>query len=96
VAHGAVERLFQFTVFNGWLTDYEYTTEAVCTGHVALGTKQWLEGYYFNDESIRAEELTNKDLIEILHPQGDKYRELINFVYDTSDYPWCNTSEWYD
>ena len=96
VAHGAVERLFQFTIFNDWLSDYEYDTDSECTGHMKDGVKAWLKGYYFNDESIVAEELTNEDLIAILHPQKSQYRDLLNFVYDVSAYSWCNTKEWYD
>jgi hypothetical protein len=96
VAHGAVERLFQFTIFNDWLSDYEYDTDSECTGHMKDGVKAWLKGYYFNDETIAAETLTNEDLIAILHPQKSQYRDLLNFVYDVSDYSWCNTKEWYD
>ena len=46
-------------------------------------------GFYFADESIDATTLTNIELAEILDPRGDKYRDLLNTVYDSSEYPWC-------
>ena len=58
-------------------------------GHESTTTKNWLMGFYFADESIDATTLTNIELAEILDPRGDKYRDLLNTVYDSSEYPWC-------
>ena len=58
-------------------------------GHESTTTKNWLMGFYFADESIDATTLTNIELAEILDPRGDKYRDLLNTVYDSSEYAWC-------
>ena len=42
-----------------------------------IGTKEWLRGFYFQDESIMAHELTNAQLAAILDPTSDSYRDLI-------------------
>jgi hypothetical protein len=78
------------------MTDFVYnqTLAIPCSGHVAEDPKAWLEGYYFLDESIDASELSNTELTTILDPQGGKYRDLINYVYDVSDYAWCDESGW--
>jgi hypothetical protein len=98
VAHGAVERLFQRVVFEGALTDGVYLNSKrnECSGHVDEGTKKWLDGFYFQDESVVASELTNVELSEILDPTGDKYRDYIDFVYEDADWSWCdNFDSWF-
>jgi hypothetical protein len=99
VAHGAVERLFQKAVFSNIFSDMVYPNaeELSCSGHDSGSSKFWLQGYYFADESIKSEELTNAELTNILVPTSDEYRDLINFVYDTADYSYCEDSEsWFD
>jgi hypothetical protein len=95
VAHGAVERLFQKSVFSGIMSNMEYTDDDTfyCSGHGAESPKSWLEGFYFIDESIKTEELTNTELTAILVPTSDEYRDLVNFVYDTQSYSFCDDSD---
>ena len=45
-----------------------------------IGTKEWLRGFYFQDESIMAHELTNAQLAAILDPTSDSYRDLIGNI----------------
>jgi hypothetical protein len=92
VAHGAVERLFQRVVFENVLSDKTYfnSKRNDCSGHVDDGTKLWLEGLYFEDETIKVSELTNVELSNILDPTSDEYRDYINFVYEDSDWSWCD------
>jgi hypothetical protein len=93
VAHGSVDRLFQRVVFENVLSDMVYKSSrrgATCSGHEATGTKRWLKGLYFEDENIDASELTNEELIEILNPTTDAYRDLIDTLYDDSTWPWCD------
>ena len=40
VAHGAVERLFQRTVFEGVMTDMSYTSSSPCSGHSYNGKRE--------------------------------------------------------
>jgi hypothetical protein len=90
IAHGAVERLMQKIVFEGVSTDATYdSTDTHCSGHMNTGTKYWLKGFFFEDESIVAEEKTNVELNEFLNPSSDYYKDLFNFVYD-SDSKWIN------
>ena len=90
VAHGSVERLFQRAVFENMFTDMIYNDGYVfpsyCSGHAGDATKSWLKGFYFVDESIAAETLTNAQLTAYLVPDSDEYRDLINFVYDSGDF----------
>jgi hypothetical protein len=87
VAHGSLERLYQKLVFENYLSDSEYVdAHESCSGHMALGTKQWLEGYLFADETIAAETLSNKDLLSILDPSTESFRDKSNFVYDHSSW----------
>jgi hypothetical protein len=93
VAHGAVERMFQKVIFSNLTSDTDYTSTADrCSGHEKVGTKYWLTGFYFTNTSVVSEELTNVQINEILNPTTDQYRDLVNFVYDTSDYDWCEGS----
>lgn len=98
VAHGAVERLMQKAVFENAFTDVTYSSDDQhCSGHMNQGTKYWLSGFYFSDESIAAESLTNVEIANILNPVTEQYRDLVNFVYDTDDYDYCSGSEtWFD
>jgi hypothetical protein len=95
VAHGSVERLFQKAVFSDIFSDMDYVSgdEFFCSGHDAESAKFWLQGLYFVDESIKAEELTNAELTAILVPTSDQYRDLVNFVYDTADFSYCPDSD---
>ena len=95
VAHGAVERLFQKSVFANIFSDYEYTrvNDFPCSGHEADANKSWLQGYFFVDETIPVETLTNAELTAILNPTTNEYRDLINFVYDTGSMSWCEGSD---
>jgi hypothetical protein len=92
VVHGAVERLYQRVMFEGVLTDDQYSNSkrgAPCPGHESTTTKTWLTGFTFADESVDPTTLTNVDLAEILDPRGTKYRDLLDSVYDTAGYEWC-------
>lgn len=71
----------------------EWTAISHCSGHNAESTRAWLNGFYLSDESINTAELTNAELTAILDPTSDKYRDLVNFVYDTGSYSWCEDSE---
>lgn len=97
VAHGAMERTFQKTVLTDMMSDMTYTKTGACSGHSAMSTKAWLDGYYFRNESINAAALTNSQLTAILDPTSDLHRDLVNFVYDTASYLWCeNSNSWFD
>jgi hypothetical protein len=92
VTHGAVERLYQRVMFEGVLTTDSFANSkrgAPCPEHESTTTKSWLSGLSFADPSIDATTLTNAQLAEILDPRGDKYRDLLTTVYDTSSYEWC-------
>jgi hypothetical protein len=94
VAHGAVERLFQRTMFENVLSDKEYRTSGMagseCQGHDPDQSNFWLTGYEFEDKTVLAHKLTNRELNTILDPTGDKYATLIPFVYDSQDYDHCD------
>ena len=92
VAHGAMERLFQRTVFAEKLRDMAFTSTSLCSGHDYAAGKTWLDGFYFTDESVVAQKVTNAELTAILDPRSVKYRDYINFVYDTDSYTYCNNS----
>jgi hypothetical protein len=97
VAHGSMERMFQKAVFAGIFTDMEYTSSDHCSGHDSSIGKYWLNGFYFANETISAIDLSNSELTAILDPTSHKYRDLINFVYDTSSYSWCENSDaWFE
>ena len=97
VAHGAMERSFQRLVFSNMFTDMKYTTEGHCSGHSAVATKAWLEGLYFVDETVDITLYTNEQLTAALDPSSIQYRDLINFVYDTGTYAYCENSEsWFN
>lgn len=55
--------------------------------------KYWLKGFYFADESVNTTSQTNAQLTMILDPTSDQYRDLINFVYDTATFEWCDGNE---
>ena len=93
VAHGAMERTFQKSVFSGIFSDMSYTKSGHCSGHSATDSKYWLTGLYFTNETINVEELTNAELTAILDPSSVQYRDLVNFVYDTASYSWCEGSD---
>jgi hypothetical protein len=96
VVHGAVERLFQYSVFQNWIADFDYVRQkrVACSGHMENSTKTWLTGFYLEDPSIKSGELTNAQLSQMLVPTGSEYRDLLNYVYDSSTYSWCDTSGW--
>jgi hypothetical protein len=99
VAHGAVERLLQKVVFTNLLNDTTYATKEneACSGHMADYSKTWLEGFYFQDESVVAQNMTNTQLMEILNPSNDYYGELVNYVYSDSGFSWCDgLDSWFE
>lgn len=74
----------------------EYTTVDRCSGHDYDATKSWLEGYYFTDESVLTQTLTNQELTQVLDPSSEQYKNYINFVYDSSTYEWCaGSASWF-
>ena len=98
VVHGAVERVFQRIMLEDVLTDTEFTNSkrgGTCSGHTVAGKKMWLSGFYFEDPTVDAAAMTNAELADALDPRSDAYRDLVNSVYDTADYPWCDGfDEW--
>lgn len=93
VAHGAVERVFQKAMFSDIFSDTILESCNHCSGHNASSPKAWLEGYYFADESVVPETLSNAELTNILNPTTNEYRDLINFVYDSSSFDYCASSD---
>ena len=101
VAHGAVERLFQKTIFSGNLTDTQYAfaenSKTFCSGHSPDGTKSWLEGLYLMVQSADASTLTNREINDMLNPTTDSHRDLVNFVYADDSFWWCRDSDsWFE
>jgi hypothetical protein len=96
VVHGAVERLFQYVSFKGWLSDLTYVqqNDIPCTGHVDRCSKNWLSGFRLVDESVDATRLTNENITALLYPGGDPYRDLLSYVYDSSTFSWCDEGNW--
>ena len=95
VVHGAVERVYQRVMLEGVLSDTSFTNSkrgGTCSGHLADGSKKWLTGFYFEDTTVDAAALTNAELADILDPRGVLYRDLVNSVYETADYPWCENT----
>ena len=93
MAHGAMERTFQKSVLAGIFSDMEFNTVDKCGGHDYATAKNWLSGFHFPDDTIQAQKLSNQALTAILDPSSDSYRDLINFVYDTSAIEECDGSE---
>ena len=92
VTHGAVERLYQRVMFEDVLTADTFVNSkrgAPCPGHESATFKTWLSGYYLLDTSIDTSTLSNVELAEILDPRGDKYRDLLDSVFDSESYDWC-------
>jgi hypothetical protein len=58
--------------------------------YCSQGTKYWLTGYHFEDDSVVAQDVTNAEFMNILNPQSDEYRDYFNFVYDTESYDFCS------
>ena len=93
VAHGAVERLFQRAVFRQIISNSKYDDNGnTCSGHSTTDTKDWLEGYYFMDETVDSSSLTNSEIASILNPLTSEYRDLIPFHYDHSN--WNTFCSW--
>jgi hypothetical protein len=96
VAHGAVERIFQKAMISGVSSDSDYSFVGSCSGHGANSPKAWLKGFYLVNETVNTAELTNSQLTNILDPNSDEYRDLINFVYDTGSFDYCaDSAEWF-
>lgn len=95
VLHGAVERLFQRILFEGVLTDEQYDYVSDCSGHSFNGTKAWLGGFFFQDRSVDAAQVTNREFAKILDPRSEQYPELVNFVYESRDWEWCEDFDSY-
>ena len=97
VAHGAMERTFQKAVLAGLFTDMIYDTNNHCSGHNYNSTKYWLKGFYFPNETISAELLTNEELTIMLDPSTAEYPYVTNFIYDTASFDWCDGSDaWFE
>jgi hypothetical protein len=92
VGNGAVERLYQKVLFSGALKDTTYANSKrnECSGHTADGKKAWLQGLHFQDDAVDPSTLTNTQLAAILDPTSDKYRDLLDFVYEDRDWGWCD------
>ena len=88
-----MERTFQKAVFSGIFSDMKYDSSDHCSGHNSMVGKYWLKGFYFADESVNTTSQTNAQLTMILDPTSDQYRDLINFVYDTATFEWCDGNE---
>ena len=96
VAHGSMERVFQKLIFTGEFSDMEYSATSHCSGHDSGSSKSWLEGFYFLDETVVAENVGNGNLTAILDPRSDLYRDLVSFVYDMESFSWCeNSASWF-
>ena len=95
VAHGAVERLYQKSIFSNIFSDmtYERAYDFPCSGHDKDATKSWLEGYEFIDKTVQSNTLTNEQLTMILNPTSDEYRDLVSYLYDTDRFDWCPGAE---
>ena len=87
-----MERVFQKAILSGMFENTDYNTVSHCSGHNAEEKKAWLDGYTFIDKSIDTSDLTNSELTMVLDPKSEKYRDLINFVYDSNDFGWCKDS----
>lgn len=75
-------------MFLGLSNDTAYAdVYETCSGHMTNGTKAWLEGFYFEDKSVQAANLTNAELTDILNPTSDLHHLNIPFIYDHSDWP---------
>jgi hypothetical protein len=80
-----LERLLQKIVFSGITSDIDYASDDDrCSGSAEDGTKYWLKGYYFMDESVLTHELTNSEINAILDPNSDEFKNYMNYVYDVS------------
>lgn len=88
--HGSVERLFQRILLADMVTDKSYTTTMECTGHSADGKKQWLNGFFFQDETVSASNLMNSEILAILDPTSDQYPNMIPYVYSSMTWKWCD------
>lgn len=85
VSHGPVERLFQKIKSADLMADFDYTVESNCSGHAPWGVKKWLSGYWFIDSKVNVESLTNEQLLSVLDPTSDYYRDYIHYVYDNAE-----------
>lgn len=92
MSHGAVERVYQKSMFANVTSDKKFNKTSHCSGHSAYAVKAWLSGFYFVDESVDAGTLTNQELTNILDPNSVEYRDLINFVYDKASFDHCSDS----
>ena len=88
-----MERTFQKSVFAGLFSDMTYDAYDKCSGHDYSTAKSWLDGYYFIDETIKPQTLSNELLTAVLNPTSDEYRNYVNFVYDTASFDWCDGSD---
>ena len=66
------------------------SVRGTCSGHDANGKKSWLKGLKFDDLSVDPSDLTNTELSAMLDPNSDHFRDWANFVYEDSDWPWCD------
>jgi len=98
VGHGNVERLLQKIMLTDVMSDkvYPTKTDGICSGHAYNGTKSWLKGFYFEDESVPAHSMTNEDLLTVLDPTGDSYQEYISYVYDSSKWTCDGFDSWFE
>ena len=85
-------------LFSGSLADNTYANSKrnECSGHTSTGKKAWLSGLYFEDTTIDVSQLTNTELATILDPTSDTYRDYINYVYEDSNWSWCDGfNDWF-
>lgn len=86
VAHGALDKVFQYQVFTSWLSDLVFpSADGACSGHSYNGTKYWLTGYSFQDKSIDVASLTNHELMSYLNPSTTLFRDNVNFLFNHTD-----------
>lgn len=88
-----MERVFQKAMLSDVTSDRDYLFVGFCSGHGAYSTKAWLKGFYLVDETIDTSKLTNAELTNILDPNSDEFRDLVNFVYDTALFDYCPDSD---
>ncbi len=89
IQHGGVQRFWQTLHYEQVFSDYSFSTTNVCSGHSAEGVLGWLDGYYFSNPSIKTANIQQHELMEMLDPTSDAYRDFFNYVYESTNYEWC-------
>ena len=62
-----------------------------CSGHDAEGSKHWLDGLILGDavNGVSATAFDNTQMIQLLDPRSDSYRDLMDSLYEDSTWDWC-------